>query len=155
MYLPPPTAEENVTNSTVVPIFGCSIDLTADEVMDEPYSSLDRQIISIVPSQRMDLTAVVSPKANRCISTEWPCLSDLTKEDRKSIYARKYLRRDIINTFIFEKFLQRSHEELFNMFYCSTFWFAKANQQVDAYDMTSHLESANIDIKRLRNAIYP
>ncbi|KAL2635694.1 hypothetical protein R1flu_007173 [Riccia fluitans] len=35
--LPPPTVEENVTNSTVVPIVGCSTDLTADEAVDEPY----------------------------------------------------------------------------------------------------------------------
>ncbi|KAL2612391.1 hypothetical protein R1flu_024083 [Riccia fluitans] len=153
--LPPPTTKENVTDSTVVPTIGCSIDLTADEVVDEPCSPPDHQIISIVPSQRMDLTIVVSIKANRCISTEWPRLSDLTKEDRESTYARKYLCRDVINTYIFEKFLQRSHEELFNMFYYSTFWFAKASQQVDAYDMTSHSESASIGIKRLRNAIYP
>ncbi|KAL2612828.1 hypothetical protein R1flu_024520 [Riccia fluitans] len=153
--LPPPTAEENITDSTVVPIIGCSIDLTMDEAVDEPCLPPDRQIISVVPSQRVDLTTVVSPKANRCITMEWPCLNDLTKEDRESTYARKYLRKDIINAYIFEKFLQRSHEELFNMFYCSTFWFAKASQQVDAYDMTSHSESASIGIKRLRNAIYP
>ncbi|KAL2609866.1 hypothetical protein R1flu_028439 [Riccia fluitans] len=30
--LPPPTAEENITDSIVVPTVGCSIDLTADEV---------------------------------------------------------------------------------------------------------------------------
>ncbi|KAL2650069.1 hypothetical protein R1flu_018197 [Riccia fluitans] len=69
--LPPPTAEENITDSTVVLIVGCSIDLTADEAVDEPCSSLDHQIIS----------PIVSPKANRCITTEWPRLSDLTKED--------------------------------------------------------------------------
>ncbi|KAL2611863.1 hypothetical protein R1flu_023555 [Riccia fluitans] len=50
--LPPPTAKENVTDSTVVPTVGCSIDLTADEAMDEPCSPPDRQIISIVPSQK-------------------------------------------------------------------------------------------------------
>ncbi|KAL2614171.1 hypothetical protein R1flu_025863 [Riccia fluitans] len=153
--LPLPTTEENVTDSTVVPTVGCSIDLTADEAVDEPCSPPDRQIIFVVPSQRVDLRAIVSPKANRCITTEWPPLSDLTKEDRESTYARKYLRGDIINAYIFEKFLQRSREELFNMFYCSTFWFAKANQQVDAYDMTSHSKSVSIGIKRLRNAIYP
>ncbi|KAL2649217.1 hypothetical protein R1flu_017345 [Riccia fluitans] len=65
--LPPPTAEENVTNSTMVPTVGCSIDLTADEAMDEPCSPPDRQIIFV--------------EANRCITTEWPRLSDLTKED--------------------------------------------------------------------------
>ncbi|KAL2612148.1 hypothetical protein R1flu_023840 [Riccia fluitans] len=79
--LPPPTAKENVTNSTVVPTVGCSIDLTADEVVDEPCSPQDRQIISVISSQRMDLTTVVSLEANRCITTEWPRLSDLTKED--------------------------------------------------------------------------
>ncbi|KAL2620481.1 hypothetical protein R1flu_000686 [Riccia fluitans] len=99
------TTEENVTDSTVVPTVGCSIDLTADEVVDEPCSPPDRQIISVVPSQRVDLTAVVSPEANRCITTEWPRLSDLTKEDRESTYARKYLCGDIINAYIFEKFL--------------------------------------------------
>ncbi|KAL2633196.1 hypothetical protein R1flu_004675 [Riccia fluitans] len=106
--------EENVTDSTVVPTIGCSIDLTADEVVDKPCSPPDHQIISV--------------EANRCITTEWPRLSDLTKEDRESTYARKYLRGDVINAYIFEKFLQRSHEELFNMFYCNTFWFAKASQ---------------------------
>ncbi|KAL2634420.1 hypothetical protein R1flu_005899 [Riccia fluitans] len=153
--LPPPTAKENVTNSTVVPIVGCSIDLTVDEAVDEPCSPPDHQIISIVPSQRVNLTTIVSLEANRCITTEWPRLSDLRKEDHESTYARKYLRGDVINAYIFEKFLQRSCKELFNMFYYSSFWFAKANQQVDAYDMTSHSESASIGIKRLRNAIYP
>ncbi|KAL2629974.1 hypothetical protein R1flu_014660 [Riccia fluitans] len=56
--LPPPTAKENVTDSTMVPIVGCSIDLIADEAMDEPCSPPDRQIISIVSSQRVDLTTV-------------------------------------------------------------------------------------------------
>ncbi|KAL2620911.1 hypothetical protein R1flu_001116 [Riccia fluitans] len=148
-------SEENITDSTVVPTVGCSIDLTADEAVDEPCSPPDRQIISVVPSQRVHLTVVVSPEANKCITTEWPRLSDLTKEDRKSTYARKYLRGDVINAYIFEKFLQRSREELFNMFYCNIFWFAKASQQVDAYDMTSHSESASIGIKRMRNTIYP
>ncbi|KAL2641451.1 hypothetical protein R1flu_009038 [Riccia fluitans] len=152
---PPLIAKENVTDSTVVPIVGYSIDLTTDEAVDEPCSPPDRQIIFIVPSQRVDLTAVVSPEANRCISTEWSRLSDLTKEVHESTYARKYLRGDVINAYIFEKFLQRSCKELFNMFYCSTFWFVKASQQVDAYDMTSHSESASIGIKRLKNAIYP
>ncbi|KAL2620118.1 hypothetical protein R1flu_000323 [Riccia fluitans] len=50
--LPPPTTKENITDSTVVPTIGCSIDLTADEAMDEPCSPPDRQIISVVPSQR-------------------------------------------------------------------------------------------------------
>ncbi|KAL2624380.1 hypothetical protein R1flu_008625 [Riccia fluitans] len=63
--LPPPTTEENITDSNVVPTVGCSIDLTADEAMDEPCSPPDRQIISVVPSQRVDQTVVVSPKANR------------------------------------------------------------------------------------------
>ncbi|KAL2620230.1 hypothetical protein R1flu_000435 [Riccia fluitans] len=69
--LPPPTAEENVTNSTVVPTVGCSIDLTTDEAVDEPCSPLDRQIISVVPSQRVDLTVVVSPEANRYVGGGW------------------------------------------------------------------------------------
>ncbi|KAL2635953.1 hypothetical protein R1flu_007432 [Riccia fluitans] len=60
--LPPPTAEENVTDSTMVPTVGYSIDLTTDEVVDKPCSPPDRQIISVGPSQRVDLTAVVSPK---------------------------------------------------------------------------------------------
>ncbi|KAL2641816.1 hypothetical protein R1flu_009403 [Riccia fluitans] len=119
--LPPPTTEENITNSTMVPTVGCSIDLTADEAVDEPCSPLDRQIISVVPSQRVDLTAIVSPEANIYITMEWPRLSDLTKKDRESTYAGKYLREDVINAYIFEKFLQRSREELFNIVYCSTF----------------------------------
>ncbi|KAL2609690.1 hypothetical protein R1flu_028263 [Riccia fluitans] len=118
---PPPTAKENVIDSTVVPTVGCSIDLTVDEAVDEPCSPPDRQIISVVLSQ-VDLTIVVSLEANRYITIEWPHLSDLMKEDRKLTYARKYLRKDVINTYIFEKFLQRSREELFNMFYCNTFF---------------------------------
>ncbi|KAL2642188.1 hypothetical protein R1flu_009775 [Riccia fluitans] len=124
-------------------------------LVDELCSPPVHQIISVVPSQRVDMTTIVSLETNRCITTEWPRLSDLTKEDHESTYARKYLRRDVINAYIFEKFLQRSRKELFNMFYCNTFWFAKASQQVNAYDMTSHSESASIGIKRLRNAIYP
>ncbi|KAL2623768.1 hypothetical protein R1flu_008013 [Riccia fluitans] len=40
--LPPPIAKESVTDSTVVPTIGCSIDLTADEAMDEPCSPPNR-----------------------------------------------------------------------------------------------------------------
>ncbi|KAL2641620.1 hypothetical protein R1flu_009207 [Riccia fluitans] len=112
--LPPPTAKENVTDSTVVPTVGCSIDLTTDEAMDEP------DVINAL-------------------------MTSLCNFEKKKLNFSP----------IFEKFLQRSHEELFNMFYCSTFWFAKASQQVDAYDMTSHSKSASIGIKRMRNAIYP
>ncbi|KAL2645003.1 hypothetical protein R1flu_012590 [Riccia fluitans] len=65
--LPPPIAKENVIDSTVVPTVGCSIDLTTDEAVDEPCSPQDRQIIFVVPSQRMDLTPVVSPEANKSI----------------------------------------------------------------------------------------
>ncbi|KAL2624130.1 hypothetical protein R1flu_008375 [Riccia fluitans] len=50
--LPPPIAKENVIDSTVVSTVRCSTDLTADEAMDEPFSPPDRQIISIVPSQK-------------------------------------------------------------------------------------------------------
>ncbi|KAL2654235.1 hypothetical protein R1flu_022363 [Riccia fluitans] len=60
--LPPPTTEENITDSIVVPPVGCSIDLTANEAVDEPCSPPDSQIISVVPSQRVDQTIVVSPK---------------------------------------------------------------------------------------------
>ncbi|KAL2631322.1 hypothetical protein R1flu_016008 [Riccia fluitans] len=63
--LPPPTAKENVTDSTMVPTVGCSIDLTTDEAVDEPCSPPDRQIIFVVPSQRVDLTAVISPEVNK------------------------------------------------------------------------------------------
>ncbi|KAL2623929.1 hypothetical protein R1flu_008174 [Riccia fluitans] len=66
--LPPPIAKENVTDSTMVPTVGCSIDLTMDEAMDEPCSPPDCQIIFVVSSQRVDLIAVVSIEANRCPS---------------------------------------------------------------------------------------
>ncbi|KAL2633329.1 hypothetical protein R1flu_004808 [Riccia fluitans] len=68
--LPPPTAKENITDSTLVPTVGCSIDLTTDEAVDELCSPPDRQIISVVPSQKVDLTAIVSPEANKCITME-------------------------------------------------------------------------------------
>ncbi|KAL2642522.1 hypothetical protein R1flu_010109 [Riccia fluitans] len=86
----------------------------------------------------------------------WPCKEDLTKEDLESaMYKGRYLRGDVINIYINERFLKKPREQLHNMFYVNTFWSIKASELVARYDKTNHVEEAMIKITRLRKSICP
>ncbi|KAL2644644.1 hypothetical protein R1flu_012231 [Riccia fluitans] len=69
------------------------------------------------------------------------------------MYKGCYLRGDVINMYINERFLKKPHKQLHNMFYVNTFWFIKANKLVVRYVKTNHVEEAMIKITRLRKSI--
>ncbi|KAL2612395.1 hypothetical protein R1flu_024087 [Riccia fluitans] len=71
------------------------------------------------------------------------------------IYKGCYLRGDVINMYINERFLKKPREQLHNMFYVNTFWFIKASELVARYDKTHHAEETMIKITRLRKSICP
>ncbi|KAL2650299.1 hypothetical protein R1flu_018427 [Riccia fluitans] len=86
----------------------------------------------------------------------WARKEDITKADMEStMYKGCYLRGDVINMYINERFLKKSCEQLHNMFYVNTFWFTKANKLVARYDKTNHAEEVMIKITRLRKSICP
>ncbi|KAL2607578.1 hypothetical protein R1flu_026151 [Riccia fluitans] len=70
-----------------------------------------------------------------------------------TMYKGCYLRGDVINMYINERFLKKSLEQLHNMFYVNTFWFTKANELVAKYDKKNHAEEAMIKITRLWKSI--
>ncbi|KAL2609422.1 hypothetical protein R1flu_027995 [Riccia fluitans] len=131
-----------------------TLDLTVDT--SEDPSSLPQSQIVPVPAF-VDLTQYTScPKNEGSEDQGWPCKEDLTKEDMESVmYKGRYLRKDVINMYIFEAFLKKPREQLHNIFYVNTFWFTKANELVARYDKTNHAEEAMIKIIRLRKSICP
>ncbi|KAL2608344.1 hypothetical protein R1flu_026917 [Riccia fluitans] len=97
-----------------------------------------------------------SPENEGSEDQGWPRKEDLMKEDLESaMYKGRYLRGDVINMYINERFLKKPCEQLHNMFYVNTFWFTKANELMARYDKTNHVEEAMIKIARLRKSICP
>ncbi|KAL2611769.1 hypothetical protein R1flu_023461 [Riccia fluitans] len=136
------------------PAYPVTLDLTVD-AREDP-SSLPRS--QIVPASAfVDLTQNTSSLENEGSKDKgWPCKEDLTKEDLDStMYKGRYLRGDVINMYINERFLKKPREQLYNMFYVNTFWFTKASELVVRYDKTNHAEEAMIKITRLRKSICP
>ncbi|KAL2642557.1 hypothetical protein R1flu_010144 [Riccia fluitans] len=131
-----------------------TLDSTVD-AREDPSSLPQSQIVPVLAL--VDLTQYVSfPENEGSEDQRWPRKEDLTKEDLESTcYQRRYLRRDVINMNINERFLKKPREQLHNMFYINTFWFTKANELVARYDKTNHAEEAMIQITRLRNSICP
>ncbi|KAL2654185.1 hypothetical protein R1flu_022313 [Riccia fluitans] len=107
---------------------------------------------SLPPSQIMPVSTLVdltqyalSPKNEGLEDQGWPRKEDLTKEDLESTcYRQRYLRGDVINMYINERFLKKPHEQLHNMFYMNTFWVTKASELVARYDKINHAEEAMI-----------
>ncbi|KAL3701798.1 hypothetical protein R1sor_019820 [Riccia sorocarpa] len=119
------------------------INLTNDG-FDGASSPPSSQIVPI--NAFVDLAQYISSLENKGSKDEgWPSKDELTKEDLESgMLLGKHLRGDVINMYIKERFIDRGHDGLFNMFFVNTFWFPKANKLVDKYDKTSHCEEAMI-----------
>ncbi|KAL2631655.1 hypothetical protein R1flu_016341 [Riccia fluitans] len=132
--------------------------VTLDLIVDarEDPSSLPQFQIVPVPAF-VDLTQYMSPLENEGSEDQgWPRKEDLTKAGLESaMYNGRYLRRDVINMYINERFLKKPCKQLHNMFYVNTFWFTKASKLVVRYDKTNHAEEAMIRITCLRKSICP
>ncbi|KAL2634548.1 hypothetical protein R1flu_006027 [Riccia fluitans] len=114
-----PTILSNVppTDNPTLPV---TLDLTVDARKD-PSSPPQSQIVPILAF--VDLTQYTSSPENEGLEDQgWPRKEDLTKEDLESAcYRRCYLRGDVINMYINERFFKKPREQLHNMFYVNTF----------------------------------
>ncbi|KAL2621034.1 hypothetical protein R1flu_001239 [Riccia fluitans] len=85
------------------------VNLTVDAHKD-PSSPPPSQIVLV--SAFVDLTQYASSLENKGSEDQgWPRKEDLTKEDLESAcYRRRYLRGDVINMYIDERFLKKPRE---------------------------------------------
>ncbi|KAL2653508.1 hypothetical protein R1flu_021636 [Riccia fluitans] len=97
-----------------------TLDLTID-ALEDPSSSPQSQIVPIPAF--VDLTQYMSSSENEGSEDQgWPRKEDHTKADLESaMYKGHYLRGDVINMYINERFLKKPREQLHNMFYVNTF----------------------------------
>ncbi|KAL3682309.1 hypothetical protein R1sor_000331 [Riccia sorocarpa] len=58
---------------------------------------------------------------------DWKSYDQLTKKDLESTMPKRFIRGDVINMYIKEKFLVQPRSELEGKFFVNTFWFAKLN----------------------------
>ncbi|KAL2632854.1 hypothetical protein R1flu_004333 [Riccia fluitans] len=110
--------------------------LVPNDVFEDPHveessawNSQGRELILYTPRDLM--TAVELPyslesrRDNRQEYDDWKSYEDLMKEDVKSITKpRQYIRGDVINMYIKEKFLVQPRGALYGKFFVNTFWFA-------------------------------
>ncbi|KAL3686926.1 hypothetical protein R1sor_013235 [Riccia sorocarpa] len=85
---------------------------------------------------------------------DWKSYDQLTKKDLESTMPKRFIRGDVINMYIKEKFLVQPRSELEGKFFVNTFWFAKLNalnQQVLSGNLAGSVEK----IHRLRKGITP
>ncbi|KAL3697187.1 hypothetical protein R1sor_011263 [Riccia sorocarpa] len=97
-----------------------------------------------------------SPEENKSLRRGWPTHSSLTKADIQSgCLPNQYMREDVINCYINERFLGKPRDELHNMFYVNTFWFTLASNLVHKYEKSKFNLEKLKPITRLRNSIFP
>ncbi|KAL2623170.1 hypothetical protein R1flu_003375 [Riccia fluitans] len=148
-----PTILPNVA-PTDNPAHPVTLDLIVD-AREDPSSLPQSQIVPIPAF--VDLTQYMSSPKNEGLEDQgWPCKKDLMKEDLEStMYKGRYLRGDVINIYINEAFLKKSHEQLHNIISVNTFWFTKASELMARYDKINHAKEAMIKMTRLRKSICP
>ncbi|KAL3692263.1 hypothetical protein R1sor_005914 [Riccia sorocarpa] len=78
----------------------------------------------------------------------------LTKEDLESTNPRRFMRGDVINMYIKEKFLVEPRSELYGKFFVNTFWFARLNALQEKIQ-SGKPEGVVNKIHRLRKGISP
>ncbi|KAL3694863.1 hypothetical protein R1sor_008514 [Riccia sorocarpa] len=95
-----------------------------------------------------------SRRGTRDTLDDWKSYEQLTKKDLESTNPKGFIRGDVINMYIKEKFLVEPRSELDGKFFVNTFWFAKLNalnEQVRSGNLAGSVER----IHRLRKDITP
>ncbi|KAL3685820.1 hypothetical protein R1sor_003842 [Riccia sorocarpa] len=85
---------------------------------------------------------------------DWKSYEQLTKKDLESTNPKRFIRGDMINMYIKEKFLVQPRSELEGKFFVNTFWFAKLNA-LNKQVMSGNLAGSVEKIHRLRKGITP
>ncbi|KAL3688654.1 hypothetical protein R1sor_014963 [Riccia sorocarpa] len=80
------------------------------------------------PSEVVEIgDSPASGRGTRDPLDDWKSYDQLTKKDLESTMPKRFIRGDVINMYIKEKFLVQPRSELEGKFFVNTFWFAKLN----------------------------
>ncbi|KAL3677106.1 hypothetical protein R1sor_027054 [Riccia sorocarpa] len=148
-------------DTSIDPPTGCIVPMTADVVNlvedDGTKSPPPSQMIPVRNTELVDLSEYMdSPEENRRLRKGWPTRLSLTKADIQSgCLPKHYMRGDVINCYINERFLAKPRDQLHNMFYVNTFWFTLASNLVHNYEKSNFSLEKLKPITRLRNSISP
>ncbi|KAL3685208.1 hypothetical protein R1sor_003230 [Riccia sorocarpa] len=136
---------------------GCTADVVILEEDDGMKSPPPSQMIPVRNTELVDLSEYMdSPEENRSLRKGWPTRLSLTKADIQSgCLPKHYMRGDVINCYINERFLAKPRDQLHNMFYVNTFWFTLASNLVHNYEKSNFSLEKLKPITRLRNSISP
>ncbi|KAL3697356.1 hypothetical protein R1sor_011432 [Riccia sorocarpa] len=85
---------------------------------------------------------------------DWKSYEQLTKKDLESTNPKRFIRGDVINMYIKEKFLVQPRSELEGKFFVNTFWFAQLNA-LNKQVLSGNLAGSVEKIHRLRKGITP
>ncbi|KAL3690062.1 hypothetical protein R1sor_016371 [Riccia sorocarpa] len=85
---------------------------------------------------------------------DWKSYDQLTKKDLESTMPKRFIRGDVINMYIKEKFLVQPRSELEGKFFVNTFWFAQLNA-LNKQVLSGNLAGSVEKIHRLRKGITP
>ncbi|KAL2608604.1 hypothetical protein R1flu_027177 [Riccia fluitans] len=97
-----------------------------------------------------------SPRAGRQAYDDWKSYDDLTKEDIDStLKPGAYIRGDVINFYIKEKFLVLPRGALYGKFFVNTFWFSRVKTLTDKLRNDRYNVRVNRSIHRMRSSINP
>ncbi|KAL3690240.1 hypothetical protein R1sor_016549 [Riccia sorocarpa] len=138
----------------IVPMIADVVNLVEDDGMKSPPPS---QMIPVRNTELVDLSEYMdSPEENWRLRKGWPTRLSLTKADIQSgCLPKHYMRGDVINCYINERFLAKPRDQLHNMFYVNTFWFTLASNLVHNYEKSNFSLEKLKPITRLRNSISP
>ncbi|KAL3687020.1 hypothetical protein R1sor_013329 [Riccia sorocarpa] len=136
---------------------GCIADVVNLEEDDGMKSPPPYQMIPVRDTELVDLSEYMdSPEENMSLRRGWPTHSSLMKADIQSgCLPNQYMRGNVINCYINERFLGKPRDELHNMFYVNTFWFTLASNLVHKYEKSKFNLEKLKPITRLRNSICP
>ncbi|KAL3682298.1 hypothetical protein R1sor_000320 [Riccia sorocarpa] len=80
------------------------------------------------PSEVVEIgDSPASGRGTRDPLDDWKSYEQLTKKDLESTNPKRFIRGDVINMYIKEKFLVQPRSELEGKFFVNTFWFAQLN----------------------------
>ncbi|KAL3676550.1 hypothetical protein R1sor_026498 [Riccia sorocarpa] len=106
------------------------------------------------PSEVVEIEdSLESPRGTKDPLDEWKSYEQLTKKDLESTNPKRFIRGDVINMYIKEKFLVQPQSELDGKFFVNTFWFTQLNA---LNDVLSGKPAESVEkIHRLRKGITP
>ncbi|KAL3699476.1 hypothetical protein R1sor_017498 [Riccia sorocarpa] len=109
----------------------------------------------ILPSEVVEIgDSPASGRDTRDPLDDWKSYEQLTKKDLESTNPKRFIRGDVINMYIKEKFLVQPRSELESKFFVNTFWFAQLNA-LNKQILSGNLAGSVEKIHRLRKGITP